>query len=528
MINKICSRRSENKSEQCRSSDPAVANLLVQIGKQLLTESEVDKMLTAATDRAIEISGAEHGMIILFNDNDELLFETARNLNKTDIANPKFEVSFTIINRVRNEGEPICLKNAFNNPIFHNSQSVFRLKIRSVICLPFVRNEKLFGVIYMDNRSAEGVFTRRIFNFVKAFSDFILLAAYNALLRKQESITIDGLEAELRARYQFDSIIGRHPRMLEILQLVTQIADTDAVVLIQGESGTGKELIARALHFNSRRNDKPFIPMNCGALPENLLESELFGHVRGAFTGAIHDKPGWFERATGGTIFLDEVSEMSPNLQVKLLRILQTGEYSHVGDTRILQCDVRIVAATNKNLQTLVNKGIFREDLYYRLNVIDLLIPSLRERSSDIPLLINHFLKEFGKKYNKSDLKISYKAESILLAFDYPGNCRELQNIIQHAVVMCNGKYIQPHHLPARILPKKDNASNAENPSSFKLAKQVVIEKFEHDFIIDCLKVQRGNVTRAAKMAGINIKNFYLKMRKYCIESLPFKLDGRK
>lgn len=528
MLNKICSKNSSDKPRITRSIDPAIASFIIEIGQQLLAESEANTVLTQAMDRAIEKIGVEHGMIIFFDENGEQVFETARDSNKSDITHPESVVSYKIINEVRTRGEPLCLNDGSNNTMFGNSRSTSQLNTGSIICLPLIYDEKLFGVIYMDNRSTKRVFTRSNFNFVEAFVDFISLAAYNTHLKKRGVEKKNGLEAELRSRYHFESIIGQHPRMIEILQLVTQIADTDAVVLIQGESGTGKELIARALHFNSRRQEKPFVPINCGALPENLLETELFGHVRGAFTGASHDKPGWFERANGGTIFLDEVSEMSPNLQVKLLRILQTGEYSHVGDARIFHCNVRIVAATNRNLQTLVNKGTFREDLYYRLNVIDLLIPPLRERTSDIPLLINHFLKEYGKKYNKNDLKISYKAESILLTFDYPGNCRELQNIIQHAVVICNGKYIQPHHLPARILPQKSNGSNSWHPSSFKLAKQVVIEKFEHDFIIDCLKVNRGNVTRAAKMAGINVKNFYLKMKKYCIESLPFKLNGRK
>ncbi|MBN1348316.1 sigma-54-dependent Fis family transcriptional regulator [candidate division KSB1 bacterium] len=301
------------------------------------------------------------------------------------------------------------------------------------------------------------------------------------------------------------------------------MADTDATVLIQGESGTGKELIAHALHINSRRRSKSFIPVNCGAVPANLLESDLFGHVRGAFTGAIANKKGWFESAEGGTIFLDEISEMSPELQVRLLRVLNTGEYSRVGSNTISYCDVRVVAATNKNLQALVKEGKFREDLFYRLNVIKLNVPPLRSRKGDIPLLVRHFLTVFSKKYSKNDLQISERAEACLLAHDFPGNVRELENIIQHAVIMTEGRSIEPHHLPAEIQQDAIVSNSDENPSSFKIAKQRVIETFEREFILDCLKTAKGNISQAAKAAGIHFANFHSKMTRYGIDPHNFK-----
>ncbi|MFQ6114992.1 MAG: sigma-54 interaction domain-containing protein, partial [bacterium] len=244
------------------------------------------------------------------------------------------------------------------------------------------------------------------------------------------------LETELRSRYRFDFIVGHHPKMVMNLKLVSQIADTDATVLIHGESGTGKELIARALHYNSKRQYNPFVTINCGALPESLLESELFGHVRGSFTGAIKDKPGWFECAHGGTIFLDEVSEMTPALQVKLLRILQTGDYSPVGSTETRKCDVRFVAATNKDLPALVHEGKFREDLYFRLNVIDIEVPPLRERKSDIAFLSEYFMSLYGAKYGKEKVQMAQETEQRLFSYDFPGNVRELENIIQRCVLL--------------------------------------------------------------------------------------------
>ncbi len=331
------------------------------------------------------------------------------------------------------------------------------------------------------------------------------------------------LENELRGKYQFDSIIGHHPKMVEILRLVSRIADSDATVLIQGESGTGKELIAEALHYNSHRRDKPFIPVNCGAIPEQLLESELFGHVRGAFTGAVADKAGWFERANGGTIFLDEISDMSPALQVRLLRVLQTGEYARVGSTEIRHCDVRVVAASSRDLRELIREGNFREEVYYRLNVIDIQLPPLRERKTDVILIAHHYLHLFGEKQGSPNLTLSQAATNILAAYDYPGNIRELVNIIQRAVVLSEGYLVDVHHLPPNILPSAIHKSGKAHPASFRLAKQRVLEDFERQYIIDCLRTSGGNITQAAQIAGMHVKNFFVKMKAYGIEPNELK-----
>ncbi|MBN2090886.1 sigma 54-interacting transcriptional regulator, partial [candidate division KSB1 bacterium] len=352
-----------------------------EIGKRLLTELDIEKLLTAIMDIAIEKSGAERGMIILFDVNGQNLFETARHLKKEDITQPEFEISRTIINKVRSEKTALCLRNALAEPSLQKSKSVARLKILSIICFPLKHDNTVFGVLYLDNRTVRGVFEPETCSFfVEQFAEFISLVAYQALERKKLSQQVNELEQALREKYQFESIIGHAPRMIEILKLIAQVADTDATVLIQGESGTGKELIARALHYNSRRKNQPFVAINCAALPENLLESELFGHLRGSFTGAIKDKTGWFEAANNGTIFLDEISELPPHLQVKLLRILQTGEYSRVGSTEICYSNARVITAASRDLQKLVQEQKFREEFYYRLNVIDIWLPPLRER----------------------------------------------------------------------------------------------------------------------------------------------------
>ncbi len=259
------------------------------------------------------------------------------------------------------------------------------------------------------------------------------------------------LSGKLQEKFSFGNIVGKNYKMKEIYDILPAVAATKATVLIEGESGTGKELIAQAIHENSPRRDKPFIKVNCAALAEGVLESELFGHVKGAFTGAIHDKPGRFELAHRGTIFLDEIGEIPPSTQVKLLRVLQEEEFERVGGTQRIKVDVRVIAATNKDLAKAVNKGEFRKDLYYRLRVVPIYLPPLRERKDDIPLLISHFLEKFRKEMGKNINNISPRAMEILMDYNYPGNIRELENIIEHAFVLCQGNTILPEHLPKDI-----------------------------------------------------------------------------
>jgi DNA-binding NtrC family response regulator len=259
------------------------------------------------------------------------------------------------------------------------------------------------------------------------------------------------LRKELRKSYHFSQIIGNASRMKQVFRMIERVADTDSTILVLGESGTGKELVARALHFSSRRQYAPFVPINCSALPENLLESELFGHRRGSFTGAINDKKGLFQEAEGGTIFLDEIGSMSPMLQSRLLRVLQEREVRRVGDNTPIYVDVRVVAATNEPLQKRIKEGTFREDLYYRLNVISIELPSLRERRDDIPILVAHFLKVKVKRNSSRPLQLTRQTMALLCAYDWPGNVRELENAVERAATLCEGDIIQPGDLPPNI-----------------------------------------------------------------------------
>ena len=503
---------------------------LLELGKRVLAESDLDRVLTAALDGVIELCGAERGMILLFDPQGpegEVVVETARNLAREDIERPEFEVSRGILRKVQTSGEPFWHPNVLDDPALGNRASVLRLLILSVICHPIRDGGQILGVVYLDNRSVEGVFSEETAGLVASFSEFISLAARNALERRRLQQHIGALAEELRGRYDFGAIVGQDPALLAVLKLISQVADSDATILIQGESGTGKELVARALHFNSRRRAKPFVPVNCGALPENLLESELFGHVRGAFTGAVADNPGWFERAEGGTLLLDEVGELTPPLQVKLLRVLENGEYSRVGSTQIRRADVRVVSATNRDLADLVREGKVRRDFLYRLNVVEVRLPAVRERRSDLPLLLRHFLARLAGRPGGGgkSKRLSPEAEALLLAYDYPGNVREMQNLLQRAVLLAEGPVIEPRHLPETLRELRPLLPLESEPeaSGFREAKQRVVERFERNYVARCLREARGNISQAAKAAGIDYKNFYTKMQQHGIEAGAFK-----
>ena len=312
------------------------------------------------------------------------------------------------------------------------------------------------------------------------------------------------LKQILRERYKFSSTIGNTPQMQSLFKTVVHVAPTDASILIQGETGTGKELFANLIHYNSDRSDKPFIALHCAALSEGLLESELFGHEKGAFTGAIREKPGRFALANGGSLFLDEVGEMSQSTQVKLLRVIDTGEFERVGGEKTFRVDVRIIAATNKNLEAEVKKGNFREDLLYRINVIVLNIPPLRERKGDLPLLAEYFLQKYIEKNRKPVRELTPKAVALLQAYDWPGNVRELENVIERAVILSKDDVITPALLPVHIRTGEE----IEEQSLPILAIPFGIPMKESEKIIvqETLRRTKGNRTQAAKLLGMSVR----------------------
>jgi len=322
------------------------------------------------------------------------------------------------------------------------------------------------------------------------------------------------LRRQVRDKYKFANLVGDSPQMQRIYRIIGKVADSDATVLIEGESGTGKELLARAIHFNSGRAHRPLVPINCGAIPKDLLESELFGHVKGAFTGATTSRAGRFELADGGTLFLDEIGEMSPDLQVKILRVLQEQEFERVGGTKTQKVDVRVVAATNKELEEEVEAGRFREDLYYRLNVIPITVPPLRQRTGDIPLLIHHFLALQNERRSTDD-SLSDEAVEILCGYPYPGNVRELENLVERLVVLAEGPVIGVDDLPAKIRATPPHAGGIPLtiPAEGLVLKEV-LEELEHHIIDQALERSDGVKSKAAKLLGLNRTTLVEKLRK--------------
>jgi PAS domain S-box-containing protein len=333
----------------------------------------------------------------------------------------------------------------------------------------------------------------------------------------QDLTQVEQLQKELQAKYTFEDIIGRSPAMMRLFEILPQISASSSTVLIEGSSGTGKELFARAIHNLSPRKRKRFVAVNCAALPDTLLESELFGHKAGAFTDAKRDKPGRFALADGGTIFLDEIGDISPAMQVRLLRVLQERVIEPLGGVQTIPVDVRIVAATNKDLAALVRTGVFREDLYYRIRVIHLKLPSLSQRREDIPLLVHHLIARFNHLQGKDIANVSDEVMARLMEHDYPGNVRELENIIEQAFVLCRGSVIELNHLPPELRPATTAGRDESHPMSLR-----AMERF---LISETLQRRNGNRKRAARDLGINISTLYRKIKALRIESL--EIDGR-
>lgn len=394
-------------------------------------------------------------------------------------------------------------------------------KMSGMELLEVVNNE--FPDISVIMVTAHGTVETAVEAMKKGAKDYILKPLHlDEILSKVETISqLNSLIRENRylrdqlgEKFRFDKIIGKTQKMLELFELVKDIAPTTSTALIRGENGTGKELIANAIHFNSDRSKKPFIKVNCGVLADSLLESELFGHVKGAFTGAIKDKRGRFELADSGTIFLDEIGDVTPRMQIKLLRVLQEKEFEKVGGTETLKVDVRIIAATNRDLEEAMEKGEFRQDLYYRLNVIPIEVPPLRERRDDIPILVKHFIEKFNKEFGKSIQNIDDLAMESLISYRWPGNIRELENLIERAIVLSKSKVLTLKDFPGHIVSIETFPSVSINPED---TLTDMVDEFEKTIIIKALKTNNNNKLRTAEKLGIHRSTFMSKLKKYDI-----------
>ena len=478
----------------------------------------------AVLDDLLGATRARRGYLVLCRGSvEEVEVVAARDFASLELSSAEYTLSRSMLEPCLVTGQTLRVDEARTDERFSSETSVVTEGMRSALVVPLKASDRVIGALYLENNALAQAFTPEDEALLEAFGS-ILAANVASMLR------IDALQDEkrqlldeLRTGYRFGELIGQSPAMQSLLETIAQVADTDATVLIEGESGTGKELVARALHTNSRRAGGPFVALNCAAVPESLLESELFGHEKGAFTGAINRKIGRFEQGDGGTLFLDEVSSMPASLQAKLLRVLQEREIERLGGVKTVPVDVRVVAATNRNLEQLVREGTFREDLFYRLHVIPLHLPALRERSEDIPLLATHFVAKVATGTSKEGVTIAPEVLQALEQHNFPGNVRELENLIQRMVLLCRGDRIRLEDLPARLRPEsramvvakdpvekllrgapKTNQELKDRKTELKRLLKTYSTELERRFAEGAVERAGGNISRAAQETGMH------------------------
>jgi len=514
---------------------------LQRIAGALNSEMDLDRILNIIMDHVVEMVQAERGFLVLLEDAG-MEVAVARNFQKEDVMNPEVGFSRSIAEQVAKEGEPILTVDATSDNRFVSFASIHDIAPRSVMCLPFKEKTGVtVGVVYIDNRIARGVFGKEHLRILQSFADLAAGAILRAQLTREREHLLTRLNAalselknkyeeqggelkqmkqalkmrqnELETKYSYKQIIGDSKTMRSVFRLLDKVVESEEPVLVEGENGTGKELIARAIHYNGSRQKEAFIAENVAAIPETLIESELFGYVRGAFTGADRDKPGLFELASGGTLFLDEVGDMSADLQKKLLRVLQEREVRRVGGKKVIPVDVRIISATNRNLRKMVDEGDFREDLFYRLKILSIGLPPLRDRQGDIPVLVPHFLKAFAPSGQKPK-QVTPRALAALESYNWPGNIRELENEIKRLIAVA-GDVIHDEDLSDHV--RRGPAGTVGPDSSPEEVRNLeqLVEHVEVEEIRKALMVTEGNKTKAADALGISRFTLQRKMEKY-------------
>jgi transcriptional regulator with GAF, ATPase, and Fis domain/tetratricopeptide (TPR) repeat protein/tRNA A-37 threonylcarbamoyl transferase component Bud32 len=514
---------------------------LLRINKRLNSDLRLSRVLETIIDTVIELTDAERGFLLLKDSDGELVVKVARNMDQTTLDGTGSSLSRSIAKQAADSGQPVVAVDAAGDSRFSELLSVNDLHLRSVLAVPLAVKGQIVGTIYVDHRLRKGVFGDDELAMVLDFADQGAIAIENARVvselrrREQQVQSLNRrLERELKVqeaalsdarvelkesrqaaalRYDYRQIVGQSPCMLDLFRVLDRVTDTSLPVVIEGESGTGKELVARAIHFHGSRKERAFVSENCAAIPETLLESALFGHVRGAFTGAERETRGLFAIANGGTLFLDEVAEMSPAMQGKLLRVLQDGEFHRVGGERAEKVDVRVLVATNKNLTDMVETGKFRKDLFYRLSVVRLHLPPLRERREDIPLLLRHFLEKAAQQAGANVKTIDPAALAKLCRYGWPGNVRELENEIARAGAFA-GAVVGISDLSDHIQTGQDaNETIRNEPDSLRLRHRV--ERLERQLIREAMSRSQGNQTKASTLLGLSRFGLQKKLRRY-------------
>jgi len=468
-------------------------NTLLKISAAIGSIRNVESLQWQLLGMLFDVVPAERGAILLASDDLEE-FTSAATWDRASGPQHPVHVSRQLAQRVLRERVAVLTNEGLKNEQFAGASTAGG-SVHSLVCVPLVALDKVSGVIYLDTRNAATPFTRNHLQLAAAIAGIAAMAIENA--RQVERLGSENRRLRAEVSLQHD-MVGESPRMNEVYQLIARVAATQSTVLICGESGTGKELVARAIHQNSPRADQPFVAINCAAITETLLESELFGHERGAFTGAVTQKKGQLEVADGGTVFLDEIAELSPALQAKLLRVLQERDFLRVGGTRPVRLDIRVIAATNQELPTAVREGRFRQDLYYRLNVVCLTVPPLRERREDIPLLARYFAAKYGERCKRHIQGVSPEAIACLVRYDWPGNVRELENAIERAIVAGSSEFILPEDLPEIVL--ETGSAAGDSAAGYHEA----VRKLKKQLILNAVEQTGGNFTEAAKLLGVH------------------------
>ena len=474
----------------------ATLRRLTEFSARLLQSGDVTAILEALLDEAIDLTGGDRGFLVLV-EGERRVVKVARNLARENVALDLERLSDTVVERVLGSGEPLLVSDATVDPEFSASTSVVNLKLSSVLCVPLMHRGRSFGLVYVGSDRVGTHFDRRGLDTLTIFAAQASLLVQNALLLDELRADNRGLRERLEQQ-RFGELLGSCPGMQEVYRQIEKVAPTDLSVLVVGETGTGKELVARELHRRSPRATGPFVAINCGAIPETLLESELFGHVKGAFTGAVATRPGRFQQASGGTLFLDEVGDMPQLLQVKLLRALQDRTVQKVGDHREEAVDIRVIAATHRTLEEEVKRGAFREDLYYRLATLTLRVPPLRERGEDVAVLARGFLATFAETYRTAARGFTSAALAAIRRHSWPGNVRELENRIKKAVVLSDGPLVRAEDLdfPPEELPPLTPLQEAK-------------DEFERRYVLEALKRHGGNRARTARALGVDPRTIF-------------------
>jgi len=499
------------------STDLERVNHVLLASRQVTGTLNLDELLARVVDAVVQIAGADRGFLMLMRDDGKLHFEIARSRDEATLPPEEFQISWGIAEEAAHRRETVWVPDAVGSSLFQDRKSVRELSLRTVVALPILNAGRVLGVLYVDSHSIAHEFTPEDIAILEGFAAQVAVALENARAHEQLKDSKNRLEIEnlnlrraLKEESRYGILVGRSSKMLRVIELLEKVIPTQVSVLIQGETGTGKELIARAIHLNGPRREKNFIAVNCGAVPENLLESELFGYRKGAFTGAAEDRVGLFEAADSGTLFLDEVGEMPAALQVKLLRVLQDSQIRRVGDTVTRRVDFRLVTATNRDLLAEVDAGRFRQDLFYRLNVVPISLPPLRERGEDVLLLAQHFLEHFAKQQTKEIRGLTPDSRELLLRHPWPGNVRELENAMARAVALADsGGVIEPalFGLGPPVTRRWDGQHTLLE----------TLDAVEAETIREALRQCDSNVSRAARALGVSRQHLHNRMNAHGI-----------